>query len=148
LADSTFVMSVAMIQKRMCDAHIQLPNRRRLRSVRFRTLAPCFTGARRKPALADRSKCRPRVSMSTRGEPPSYARRGPSREGLARPSAARGWQVGWQVPSAERTLPGFPCQRVGSRRATLGADHRGKVWKPSQGFHVKLVQTLQVPLRL
>jgi hypothetical protein len=27
--------------------------------------------------------------------------------------------------------------RVGSRRAMLGADHRGKVWKPSQGFHVR-----------
>jgi radical SAM-linked protein len=25
--------------------------------------------------------------------------------------------------------------RVGSRRALLGADHRGKEWKPSQGFH-------------
>src|SRR5664279_5009117 len=77
-----------------------------------------------------------------RGEPPSFARRGPSREGL-------------------ETLPGFPSQSwgaaelcsartiagrfgnpprvsitiVGSRRALLGADHRGKVWKPSQGFH-------------
>jgi len=26
-------------------------------------------------------------------------------------------------------------KRVGSRRALLGADHRGKAWKPSQGFH-------------
>ena len=32
-------------------------------------------------------------------------------EGLARPSAARGRQGGWQVPSAEQTLSGFPCQR-------------------------------------
>jgi len=27
--------------------------------------------------------------------------------------------------------------RVGSGRALLGPDHRGKVWKPSQGFHVE-----------
>ncbi len=33
--------------------------------------------------------------------------------------------VGLEVPS-----------RVGSRRALLGADHRGKAWKPSQGFHI------------
>jgi gamma-glutamyltranspeptidase/glutathione hydrolase len=60
------------------------------------------------------------------GEPPSFARRAPSREaarsageagrgsgaeGLARPSAARGRQGGWQVPSAKQTLPGFPCQK-------------------------------------
>ncbi|HEX7501032.1 MAG TPA: gamma-glutamyltransferase [Polyangia bacterium] len=44
------------------------------------------------------------------GEPPSFARRVPSGEGLARPSAARGRQGGWQVPRAEQTLPGFPCQ--------------------------------------
>src|SRR5450631_1886815 len=52
----------------------------------------------------------------TRGEPPSFARRGPSREGLG-------------------TLLGFPLQRVGSRRALLGADHRGRAWEPSQGSH-------------
>jgi hypothetical protein len=26
--------------------------------------------------------------------------------------------------------------RVGSRRALLAADHRGRVWEPSQGSHV------------
>ena len=26
--------------------------------------------------------------------------------------------------------------RVGSRRAQLGADHRGRVWEPFQGSHV------------
>jgi hypothetical protein len=26
-------------------------------------------------------------------------------------------------------------ERMGSRRASLGADRRGKVWKTSQGFH-------------
>jgi hypothetical protein len=30
-----------------------------------------------------------------------------AREGLARPSAARGWQGGWRVPSAELTRPRF-----------------------------------------
>jgi hypothetical protein len=34
---------------------------------------------------------------------------------------------------------GFHFSRVGSRRALLGADHRGKVWKPSQGFHFSRV---------
>jgi hypothetical protein len=29
---------------------------------------------------------------------------------------------------------GFHNSRVGSRRAMLGADHGGKAWKPSQGF--------------
>jgi hypothetical protein len=27
-------------------------------------------------------------------------------------------------------------QSRGERRALLGADHRGKVWKPFQGFHL------------
>ena len=27
-------------------------------------------------------------------------------------------------------------KRVGSRRASLAADHRGRVWEPSQGSHV------------
>jgi hypothetical protein len=32
---------------------------------------------------------------------------------------------------------------VGSRRASLGADHRGKAWKPSEGFHLnRLVEWL------
>jgi hypothetical protein len=26
--------------------------------------------------------------------------------------------------------------RVGSQRASLAADHRGRVWEPSQGSHV------------
>jgi hypothetical protein len=26
--------------------------------------------------------------------------------------------------------------RVGSRRALLAADHRGRVWEPSQGSHL------------
>ena len=39
----------------------------------------------------------------------SAARSTPLREGMARPSAARGWQGGWQVPSAELTLSGFPA---------------------------------------
>jgi hypothetical protein len=30
------------------------------------------------------------------------------------------------------------ANRVGSRRALLGAHHRGKAWKPSQGFHIGL----------
>ena len=46
----------------------------------------------------------------TRAEPAGFAGSAASREGLARPSAARGWQGGWEVPSAERTLPGFPLQ--------------------------------------
>jgi hypothetical protein len=35
-----------------------------------------------------------------------------SREGLARPREARGWQGGWRVPSAQPTLPGFPSQSI------------------------------------
>ena len=31
-----------------------------------------------------------------------------------------------------------PAVRVGSRRASLDADHRGRVWEPSQGSHVNI----------
>ncbi len=37
-------------------------------------------------------------------------------------------------PRRFRRLRGLG-ERVGSRRALLGANHRGKVWKPFQGFH-------------
>ena len=30
---------------------------------------------------------------------------------------------------------------VGSRRALLGANHRGKVWKPFQGFHISVLNS-------
>jgi len=49
-------------------------------------------------------------------------RRPPAREGLARPSAARGRQGGWRVPSAKPTLPGFPFQPT--RWPALACDSR------------------------
>src|SRR6266498_675036 len=77
-----------------------------------------------------------------RGEPPSFARRGPSREGLeTRPGfPSQSWGAA-ELCSA-RTIAGrvgnpprVSITIVGSRRALLGADHRGKGWKPAQGFH-------------
>jgi diaminohydroxyphosphoribosylaminopyrimidine deaminase/5-amino-6-(5-phosphoribosylamino)uracil reductase len=46
----------------------------------------------------------------SRGEPAGFAGRAPSREGLARPSAASGVGVGVGGRRAERTLPGFPLK--------------------------------------
>ena len=109
-------------------------------SITTRGEPPSF--ARRGPSR-EGLETLPGFPSQTRGEPPSFARRGPSREGLETlpgfPSQTRGEPPSFarRGPSREglETLPGFPSQRVGSRRALLGADHRGKVWKPSQGFH-------------
>jgi signal transduction histidine kinase len=51
----------------------------------------------------------------SRGEPAGFAsaaRGEPPREGLARPSEASGEAVAGGGPRAERTLSGFPCQRL------------------------------------
>jgi hypothetical protein len=42
---------------------------------------------------------------------------------------------------AWKPFQGFHISRVGSRRALLGANHRGKAWKPFQGFHISAFQS-------
>jgi hypothetical protein len=36
------------------------------------------------------------------------------------------------------------AERVGSRRALLGADHRGRVWEPFEGSHYNGAKNFQI----
>ena len=49
-------------------------------------------------------------------------------------------EVEGRSPRRGKPSQGLHSARVGSRRALLGADHRGKAWKPSQGFHFKVTR--------
>ena len=79
----------------------------------------------------------PSGHKNSRGAPARLARREPSREGLARPSEASGVGGGRGGPKSGANPLRVPMsRRVGSRRALLAANHRGRVWEPSQGSHV------------
>jgi hypothetical protein len=101
----------------------------------------------------------PRARMDPRGEPASFARREPSREGLGTlrgcPSRLCAWgdsnsQWGTSPPAPQAGVSALPpqargaatgtraplsCIRAGSRRALLGANHRGREWEPVEGSH-------------
>jgi tRNA threonylcarbamoyladenosine biosynthesis protein TsaB len=66
------------------------------------------------------------AAADARGEP-TRSRGAPSREGLARPSEARGLVEGGQEPSAELTLPGFPSQSASLLLPCLDAG-KGQVY--------------------
>ena len=79
--------------------------------------------------------------------PFSSVRRG---EGWDEESDAR-----WPSPASlrEATSPSFagrgakvPINRVGSRRALLGADRRGRVWEPAQGSHYDVQRFLSLEI--
>jgi hypothetical protein len=44
--------------------------------------------------------------------------------------------ISGEVRAGAEALAFGGAGRVGSRRALLAADHRGRVWEPSQGSHI------------